>query len=352
MKKYSFFLLFGGIILLFILSFHTIIEADDSISLAFVGDIMLAGNIEPLITQFGPEYPFLTTTSILQKADIAFCNLENPLTNASESCLDKEFLFKAKPHVIKGLVSAGFDVVSLANNHIMDYGDEGLLETLQILDKNQIKPVGAGMNLSQARQRATFKVKDRKITFLAYSNTFPITFYATKDSPGTAPGYLQYLQKDIEKAKGDADIIIVSFHWSSELLDQPKDYQIDLAHKAIDFGATIVVGHHPHVLQGIEIYRKGLIMYSLGNFVFGSYSKKVKESIILICEFKENRLNHTEIIPLSVNNLEVEFQPQILKDKEALKVINHLRRLSSSFETKISFKKNRGIISLSSSSVF
>ncbi len=160
-----------------------------------------------------------------------------------------------------------------------------------------------------ARSPALVKVKGKTLAFLSYSLTFPLEFYASAGVPGTAPGYADFVKADIEKVRPRADLVVVSFHWGAELMTVAKDYKIELGHQAIDWGADLVLGHHPHVLQELEVYKGRLIAYSLGNFVFGSESNNTNSSMIVLCAFRGNSLARVEAVPLDVNNYRVKYQP-------------------------------------------
>lgn len=336
---------------LFILSADTLYSADekivkDQVSIIAVGDVMIGGHVKEFTDQFGFDYPFEATKDILQNADLTFCNLEGPISKKGSKEEGKEYTFKTEPKAAEGLAKAGFDVVSLANNHIMDYGAEALFETIEHLEKNNIHGIGAGKNLSASRRPALFEINGIKIAFLAYAFTFPLHFYAEQDKPGSAPGVPEFIEKDIKKAKQKNDIVIVSFHWGAELMTEPKEYQIKMGHNAIDWGASIVLGHHPHVLQGIELYKNGLIAYSLGNFAFGSYSKNVKDGMMLLIRFNKTGVSEAKIIPISVYNINVLFQPMALKDNDAKRVINHIKEASEKFNTHIEITDDAGIINV------
>ncbi len=325
---------------------HRGVEEEFAVSLIAVGDVMIGGHVKEFTDQFGFGYPFEITRVILAGADLTFCNLEGPLSTKGIKEENKEFAFRTNPKAAEGLANAGFDVVSLANNHIMDYGQDALFETIAHLEKNNIKGIGAGKDLSSSRKPALFEVNGVTIAFLAYAFTFPLHFYAEPDKPGSAPGVSEFIERDIKKAKKKNDIVIVSFHWGAELMTEPKEYQIKIGHSAIDWGATIVLGHHPHILQGIELYNNGLIAYSLGNFALGSYSKNVKDGMILSIRFNKAGVSEAKIIPISVYNIDVLFQPKVLKGDEAKRVIDNLKEISRIFNTEIEFADNTGVVVL------
>jgi poly-gamma-glutamate synthesis protein (capsule biosynthesis protein) len=314
------------IVCLLILIFFNFTTAS-SITIIAVGDLMLGSWTEDVIQKFGYEYPFQHIDTILKDADIAFANLEAPFGTKGEA-FPKTYSFQVQPDLINVLSAGKINLVSIANNHIMDFGVESLTETIKLLKKNKIWYAGAGLNLSRAREPALFQIKEKKIAFMAYSLTFPEEFWATDTSAGTCFPYHTFVYEDIKKFKNENDLVIISCHWGEELRETPKDYQTELAHKLIDAGADIILGHHPHVIQGIELYKNKLIAYSLGNFIFGSYSKKATESFILKLQWNEAGLQTCKIIPINVFNEEVEFQPTLILGKEKMDFLEKLNKLS------------------------
>jgi poly-gamma-glutamate capsule biosynthesis protein CapA/YwtB (metallophosphatase superfamily) len=299
-----------------------------------VGDIMLAGSATSTFARLGYDYPFAVTTAELKRGDIAVGNLEAPIAVRGDEFTAKRFRFKAAPPSAAALKRAGFSVVTIANNHIMDFGEPALLETLRHLDQNGILHPGAGQHLAAARQPAMIQIKGARIAFLAYSLTFPKEFYAARGRAGTAPGYPAFFKADIARAKAAADYVVVSFHWGTEGATSPRPYQVAAAHAAVDAGADVVLGHHPHVLQGIERYKKGVILYSLGNFAFGSLSHSASRSAIARITL-DGGVKGVELVALNVRNSEVRFQPRPLKGKEEEAVIARLNRLSREMGTVI-----------------
>lgn len=321
--------------------------AANTITIAAVGDIMLGHRAEPYLLKEGPGYPFVNVLPVLRQAQLVVGNLESPISKRGTAVENKQFTLRVGPVAVEALNAAGIGVVTLANNHILDFGPLALQDTLTALGENNILFTGAGMDLDDARTPAFLKVKDRTIAFLSYSLTFPLEFYAAKGRPGTAPGYKEYVRRDIEAVRPRADLVVVSFHWGAELMTTAKDYQKDLGRKAIDWGADLVLGHHPHILQELEVYRGRLIAYSLGNFVFGSESDKTNTSIILLCTFKGKTLVRVEAVPLDVNNYRVAYQPRVLAGSRADALLGEINAASRKFRTQLTVRDGRGVIDLS-----
>ncbi len=304
------------------------------VRIAAVGDIMLGGTAGPEMQKYGYDYPFERTQSILKQAQIVFGNLEGPLTDGGANETPKKYVFRSPPDkVAPALARAGFNIVSLANNHSLDYGPPGLEDTRAALEKAGIHGVGAGRNLAEARTAVYMKAGGSTVAFLAYSLTFPEEFWAGPDKPGTAFGHEQYVREDVAAARAKADIVVVSFHWGQEGKTELRDYQVQLAHAAIDAGASAVVGHHPHVLQGVEHYKQGVILYSLGNFAFGSFSNTATRSAIAQLTFRDRQWNELRLVPINVRNAEVVFQPRPLVGRDAAEVVEQLQQMSQARQT-------------------
>jgi len=329
--------------------------ANFGISLTAVGDVMLGTWVVPLLDSAGATYPFAATKNILQAADIAVANLEAPFTDRGEQVKDKKFTFRVPPRHGRGLKESGFDLLHLANNHILDYGPEGLFDTIATLDSLSLLYVGAGENIAAAYQpvivaRENAAGEKLRFGFLGFSLTHPEDYYAGKNKPGTAFPFRERYIAALDSLAPKVDIMVVSFHWGAEKMVKPKPYQIDLAHTAIEHGADIVLGHHPHVLQSLELYRpragapQGLIAYSLGNFAFGSYSPSSRTSIILKCVVDAAGVLYARCLPINVYNEEVEFQPQFLQGAAATAVIDSLNSLSRHLNNGQNLISNEGII--------
>lgn len=311
-------------------------EAGTELRIAAVGDVMLGGTAAPELATLGYDHPFALARPILRQSHIVFANLEGPLTRGGEPVRGKQYVFRSRPEKTgPALAAAGFRVVSLANNHTLDYGVEGLRQTIETLDGNGIRHVGAGLNLDGARRPAILEAGGVRVAFLAYSLTFPEEFWASADGPGTAFGHEAHVRADVAQAKRLAELVLVSFHWGQEGSTELRAYQRQLGHAAIDAGAAAVLGHHPHVLQGIERYKHGVILYSLGNFAFGSYSPTATRSAIAELRFRARRLAELKLYPLNVKNAEVVFQPQPLEGRDADEVVTQLQTLSAPLGTRL-----------------
>ena len=299
------------------------------VSIAAVGDLMMSSWIIDVVKENGVDYPFDGTRAILSGADIAIANLEAPLTAGGERFADKKYTFKAPPHFISGIAAAGFDVVNMANNHIVDYGCQGVMNTVKTLEEAGVEHCGAGENRRQACSPAFIDVNGVRVAFVGFSMTYPDEFWATADKCGTCYPTEERLYRVISECEQQADLTVVSFHWGAEKHKTPRQYQVEYGRKAVDFGADLVLGHHPHVLQGLELYKGRLIAYSLGNYVFASYSNAAKTSIILKAKIDAGGLVLAKLTPINVHNATVEFQPIPLSGRARKSVIDDLNAMST-----------------------
>jgi poly-gamma-glutamate capsule biosynthesis protein CapA/YwtB (metallophosphatase superfamily) len=313
-----------------------------------VGDIMLSGSAKPLLRKKGYDYPFgdIELSKLIRNADLAFANLECPVTKKGKAFKDKKYVFRADPASMKAVRRAGFDMLSLANNHIMDYGAIGLSSTLNYCLKSGLACSGAGMDIAKARTISIIKKNGITYGLLSYSMTYPGEFWATSENAGTAFGEKLAVIEDVVYAKKEADVVIVSFHWGAELAGTPKGYQIKMAHTAIDCGADIVFGHHPHVPQPVEIYKGKPVFYSLGNYAFGSYSRKTPMSFAAGIDLDKDRICSVRLYPVIVDNYEVMFKPAYAGKGRAKEIICYLNEISRPFGTVIVYKNGVGIVDM------
>ena len=285
---------------------------DSEINLFFVGDIMLGRGVEYMINKQGKgdfKFSFLKIASELQKSDILFANLEGPISDRGVR-VGSIYSFRFKPEAIDGLVYGGFDILSLANNHMLDYQRIALEDTMNILKENNIDYIGAGFNKEEAFSLKTKEIKNTKIGFLAYTNLGPENWQAGEKNSGMAwisENDIGEIAEDIKKSKKEVDILIISLHAGEEYEENPTSFQTSFAMNCIENGADLVVGHHSHVVQKIERYNDGWIAYSLGNFIFDQgFSEETMKSIILKVAIKDKKIKEISSENIRINEY---FQP-------------------------------------------
>lgn len=293
-------------------------------TLVFVGDLMLSRTVEKEMREhYDFAYPFRLIANELASADLAFGNLEGPISTRGTNQGSK-YSFRAKPEAIEGLTLAGFNVLSLANNHILDWGRMALEDTLSLLTINNIVPVGAGKNYEEANAPKIVQIGEGadtlRVAFLAYTNLYPEGFKAGEKS-GISNFDLSIINEAIKaiRNRNEADIIVISLHWGEEYKPHPTPTQREIAHALVDAGADLIIGHHPHVIQDIEQYvssvasakegRNGYIFYSLGNFVFDQYfSPDTMRGLMIRATIRDKKIDRIEEIPIQINDT---FQPEL-----------------------------------------
>lgn len=246
----------------------------DVCSLLFAGDIYFSSHVLNAYDRAGGIGGVLGEglRETIAESDIFMANLEFPFSERGTQAVDKQFTFRVSPSRVSILQEIGPDIVTVANNHALDYGTDALLDTCDTLDGAGILHVGAGKNMEEAKQPQIIEKNGKKIGFLGVSRVFPTGGWAAGPShPGMFSAYdTAPVVQEIQKVKKECDYLVVYVHWGIERNTQPEAYQREMGHQYIDAGADLVVGSHPHVLQGIEPYQGKWILYSLGNFVFGS----------------------------------------------------------------------------------
>ena len=388
------------------------------LTIAAVGDIKFNTPLKP-----NPLY------DLLRNSNLAAANLECPLTNHDVPA-DKIIAIKVPPSVAGRLPTLGLRVVSIANNHALDYGEKGLLDTLRYVTQKGIKIAGAGRDLKEALTPATIKAGPLNVAFLGVACTLPAGSAALENKPGIAPirvhsalavdaeeaqeqpgsspfvhtyavqDDLEAVMKAVRKAKAAADLVIVSIHWGVTPGWQPvfqghlAEYQSPVGRGLIDAGADIILGHHPHVLNGMEVYRRGIIFYSLGHFIFQSkgvaeekkgpparsgridqsklpapaspYSKETKQAIVAavkrlldspqakesmialihvdVLKARKPKIIGAEIIPCMIDR---DGEPVACNAEEAQNVLTRLKTYSEELGTWVRFAGQRGYIDIS-----
>ena len=292
---------------------------------------MLARDLVTLMDSYGAIYPFEHVAPMLADADITVGNLEGTFTERGTPA-DKKYVFRTPPRDAAGLALAGIDVVSLANNHALDYGPEGLRDTIATLDAVGIAHSGAGENDAEARRPATLEVRGLRLAFLSYAAT-PDAVAAAPGVDGVAWGTVDTISEDVRRAAEQADVVVVSLHAGNEYADEPSDTQRLLAQAALDAGATVVLGHHPHVLQRWELRGPSFVAYSLGNFVFDLDEDDLAQlgpapfqTVALKIYVSASGVEKVEPIPVYIDPQE--DRPRPARPEEAEAILNRIQQLS------------------------
>lgn len=278
------------------------------VALQAVGDIMLGRTVGDQVLAKGAPVVFAGVRAILDQADVLVGNLECAIT-AGDQSQSKSFTLKAPPETAQALGMAGFDVLSLANNHALDFGAAGLADTQAALHQYGIQTVGAGMDAASAHAPLLVERNGLRLAFLGYADVMPEnsgfdarTWIAGPATPGLAWADLDQIKADVSAAKRQADLVIVLLHSGYELNSTVSFDQRKQAQTAIDAGAVLVIGSHPHILQSIERYHGGLIAYSLGNFVFDQYKGVLNATVILRVLLDRSGLVRYDYVPVVIEN--------------------------------------------------
>lgn len=275
------------------------------LTIVATGDTFLARGVGNRLISQGrsAEYPFEPIKGILSLGDVVFTNLEVPITASEHGLIEFnnagdriKYVLKMKPVLFGTFQYAGFNMVSMANNHMMDYYETGLVDTLKILDENNILHAGAGMDLEEARKPAIMEVDGMKIALLSYTDMAYIvyagspnlSFAATEDKSGVAPREKDYIISDIKAIRDSVDIVMVSLHWGLEETFTVTEEMRQFAHDLVDNGADVILGHHPHQFQGIEMYNNKPIIYSMGNLIMDQNDPENQEGFILVMEYENS----------------------------------------------------------------
>jgi poly-gamma-glutamate capsule biosynthesis protein CapA/YwtB (metallophosphatase superfamily) len=364
------------------------------------GFVLLAvGDVAPLHPLDDASSRSGEVWNYLRSADLVTANLELPLT-AGGSRADKAITLRAEPEVASSLHDVGIGLVTVANNHALDYGAEGLHDTLSALRDASVVAVGGGRNLEEATQPALVSVGEASVAVFGLASTLPPGFAAGPGRPGIAPVrarssfYVdavtldeqpgmspwvetEVVQEDLRRAcervgstRGEADLVVIHVHWGipngwcAAFQGPLADYQRPLGRALIDAGADLVVGHHPHVVHGVERYKDGLIAYSLGHFLFHSMSEdreteltksyppydvsslqtgEARQSVILELEVAGNRMASVRFKPVRMN---ARGEPEFAKGSEAVAALGRMTEHSSRMNTRVELRNHEAYVAL------
>lgn len=274
-------------------------SAAPAVTLAAVGDIRLSGPVGDIIKKSGIKAPAAEVKHLLA-GDIVFGNLETAMTDRGDKTV-KKFNFRSPRKNLAMLKDAGFTILNIANNHVWDYGQEGFEDTLAALRKYEFPYIGGGKDLEEAEATQVVEINGLKIGFLGFTSTFPQEGWAKKNKPGVNYAKFEKVADVVAAGKKECDVLVVSFHGGTEIAEYPNDIQKSFAHAAVSAGADLVLGHHPHVLQPVEVYQGRPILYSLGNFFFVSPSTATKATAIAKVQLTNAGVSLIEFVPVDTN---------------------------------------------------
>ena len=294
--------------------------------LAAVGDIMIGHAANKLIKAEGYDPLFAGVAPLLADADLRMGNLEAPITaHKDKASEDKKYSYKMRPKVAQVLKEQGLDLLDLANNHTLDYGLKGLQDTIKHLEEQGLLHLGAGLSEDEARRGLVLAFEGgARVGMLAYLQSFGAmrkwNWYADGDSPGLALADSKSMRADIGRMRRHADVVIVQLHFGKNYKPITTTQQ-RLAHAAIDAGADLVIGHHPHIAQAIELYQSKPIIYSLGNYVFnttGRFPTLDQPGFVLVAniELSKSGIRAINIQGMFLDNRQVKFRPRPLTINE------------------------------------
>ena len=306
------------------------IEPKEDVSIAVTGDVMFARKM-PSVLSFESS-PFSGVSDVVSNVDLLLINFENAATTSGDA-LKGDVPLKCDPSYVPLAKANNVTVAALANNHAIDYGITGMQDTLENLKNADITPIGAGNTEDEAHQAVVKDVNGRKITILNYMDSENFAEYSYDAMPyanGSNPGYSAYDSQDAQKQIGennDSDLIVAYLHFGNEYSNSPNENQVKIAHELIDYGADVVIGSHPHVTQGIEMYNGKPIFYSLGNFIFDQ-SNTATHSAYFVQIDLVNDTGECTVYPIYISN----YLPQHMGPDDGTSLLSGLSPQCSELE--------------------
>ena len=339
-------------------------QNNNELIISLVGDIAFSNNVYDYINKNNSSLLFKNVSRIFKNSDISIGNLESPLYTKKALIPNKDVVLKGNPRAIEGLSKSGINIMSLANNHIVDCGKKGITETMRLLKENGINYSGVGNTKRDALKPLIIEKKRIKLRLISYS-VYDVNLYKKFRSPYVSTGHPLDIIKEIKRAEKSCNLLIVSIHGGGEFHPIPKKSNIIDSRRFIDAGADIIFWHHPHVLRGYEIYKNKPIFYSLGNFIGDwtasfhphnvknrmKYQRKynlekwLRESLIvqIIVDKKDCLVKRINIHPAYISN---NFSPEILTGTpDGEEIMNKIKDLSDRIsKIEIDSKGNSKII--------
>ncbi len=300
----------------------SIFENKENVSIAVTGDVMFARNMPNVLSM--DSSPFAGVSNVTSNVDLLLINFENAATYSGDA-LKGDVPLKCDPSYVPLAKGNNNTVASLANNHAFDYGITGMKDTLSYLKDAGITPIGAGETEDEAHQAVVQDINGRKITILNYMDSNNFAEYSYDVMPyanGSSPGYSAYDSEDAQKQIGennDSDLIVAYLHFGNEYSNSPNEDQVRIAHELIDYGADVVIGSHPHVTQGIEMYNGKPIFYSLGNFIFDQSNPATHSAYFVQIDLVGDTGECT-VYPIYISN----YLPQYMDEESGNSLLNNM----------------------------
>lgn len=310
-------------------------RTDGPVSIIVVGDTMLDDLALPYVKKYGHGYQLEGVKNLLLGADIVNVNLEVAVDGECKRNKKKKFAYYMDPAGLKAMTDAGINVVCLANNHTLDCGPKGLTNSLKNVDQAGLARYGAGFG--EERNRGVIvKVKKTKIGFVGWYNYRPET-----KNGGTAHINEENIRSGIEAIRKKADVVVATFHWGKNYEPKVDKKQKRFGQFAIDSGADAVIGHHPHIIQGMTVYKDKPILYSVGNFIFSTGNNRAKEGLAARLIVKKKKLARLEVVPLFNQNRhkDVRWQTKVAKGKRAKRTLQDFAAASEKLGADINIEK-------------
>ena len=294
----------------------------ENVSIAVTGDVMFARNMPGVLSQ--DSSPFSGVSDVISNVDLLLINFENAATTSGDA-LKGDVPLKCDPSYVPLAKANNLTVAALANNHAYDYGKTGMEDTIKNLKDAGITPMGAGNSEDEAHKAVVNDVNGRKITILNYMDSENFAEYSQDVMPyanGSNPGYSAYDSEDAKKQIGennDSDLIIAYMHYGNEYSNSPNENQIRISHELIDYGADVVIGSHPHVTQGIDMYNGKPIFYSLGNFIFDQSNEATHTAYFVKLDLIGDTCQCT-VYPIYISN----YLPQHMSAEDGTSLLSNL----------------------------
>lgn len=321
------------------------------------GDVMFNWGIRDTINKHGEIAPVEGLKTLFGEADFRMVNLETPVVASKTEESKKAYIFTAHEKDMDSLKFLEVDLVFLGNNHSFDHGPKGMAETLDILKKNHILNVGAGQKIPEVFGPLSLNLKGNDLRIHSVTAIAEPAHYATATKAGVAPFSLPSLQASFFERRGGGrlsvgtpPVRIVSLHWGVEYSPFPTADQRKIARALIDSGVKVVIGHHPHIPQGIELYRGGVILYSLGNLIFGSRNSYLNHNLIAILHIRKNVLEMVELVPIFGKFQKEDHKIRPVTGKEAKEFLQEIAVLSSELGTELRVDEERAFLDLRTNS--